>query len=101
MKGTKWAGTAIWLTTCCVAGNGPEIRKLSFKNMGTLSPYPWDLTHYGIHGLRIRPRTEHVSADGGNGQCPLPPWLQLSRRSGRIPALPYPPLSCNQYSGGR
>ena len=27
-----------------------EIRKLSFKNMGTLSPYPWDLTQYGIHG---------------------------------------------------
>ena len=25
----------------------------------------------------------------GNGQGPLPPWLRLSRRSGRIPALPY------------
>ncbi len=48
-----------------------------FIYMGTPSPCPWDLTLSGKHHARaaLPPRT-----------C-----LRLGRRSGRIPALPYPP----------
>ena len=37
----------------------------------------------------------------GGEHYPPPPFPQLSRRSGRIPALPYPPPSCDQYSRAR
>jgi hypothetical protein len=30
-----------------------------------------------------------------------PPFRPLGRRSGRIPALPYPPPRCDQYKSGR
>ena len=55
-------------------------------NMGTLSPIPWDLPLSRQNGgLRLgRPLT-------------APPFRPLGRRSGRIPAWPYPPPSCVQY----
>ena len=55
-------------------------------NMGTLSPNPWDLPLSRQNGgFRLgRPVT-------------APPFRPLGRRSGRIPALPYPPPRCVQY----
>jgi len=80
--------------------------------MGTLSPYPWDLSLCGKNGRFRFPKIGALSASRwsaptiaqiawGDGPCPSPPFPRLSRRSGRIPALPYPPPSCDQYSWAR
>jgi len=55
-------------------------------NMGTLSPNPWDLPLSRQNGsFRLgRPVT-------------APPFRPLDRRSGRIPAWPYPPPRYVQY----
>ena len=55
-------------------------------NMGTLSPNPWDLPLSRQNGdfCLGRPLT-------------APPFRPLGRRSGRIPASPYPPPRCVQY----
>jgi hypothetical protein len=80
------------------------IWKDNFLNMGTLSPYPWDLTLYGKNGrfgslVRLRRSARPLQQTAwGDGAYPSPPFPRLSRRSGRIPALPYPPLSSDQYS---
>jgi hypothetical protein len=76
--------------------------------MGTLSPYPWDLSLSGNNGSLqmhtavasclplVGSKRHPVFCEEGR-IVPVPPLPQLSRRSGRVPAEPYPPLSCNQY----
>jgi hypothetical protein len=54
-------------------------RKEALLTLGTLSPNPWDLSLTRQNVLR------------GGGLPPLS-FRPLSRRSGRFPALPYPPL---------
>jgi len=48
--------------------------------LGTLSPNPWDLPRFPPEWLF------YFGAAGA-----APPFRPLGRRSGRIPALPYPP----------
>jgi hypothetical protein len=49
--------------------------------------------------LQVGPRT--VADEGARGTgCTRPTIARLSRRSGRIPAEPCPPLSCDQYCKG-
>jgi len=77
-------------------------------NLGTLSPNPWDLSLCGKNGRWALSRLDPVrlplvgagrpANSVGRRASPSPPFPRLSRRSGRIPALPYPPLSCDQYS---
>jgi hypothetical protein len=52
--------------------------------MGTPSPYPWDLSLF----------RQNTETGGTVSSCPAV-FRQLSRRSGRMPALPYPPLRCS------
>jgi hypothetical protein len=53
--------------------------------MGTPSPCPWDLSLSGKHRVALTGRRTAPS-------CP-----HLKRRSGRVPALPYPPFRLAQY----
>src|ERR1700731_2063719 len=52
--------------------------------LGTLSPNPWDLS-------LLRQNVAQRAA------CAAQSFRPLSRRSGRIPALPYPPHRLGQY----
>jgi hypothetical protein len=56
--------------------------------MGVLPPTPRDLTHCGQDCWPSARRAALVRAES----------RPLSRRSGRVPAEPYPPLRCNQCS---
>lgn len=59
------------------------MRKEAFKNMGTPSPNPSNLSLSRQNGW-----------DLFGAACAAPPFRPLGRRSGRIPALPYPPPRC-------
>jgi hypothetical protein len=58
--------------------------KVRCFHLGTLSPNPWDLSLLRQNAAR-------------RAACAAPPFRLLSRRSGRIPALPYPPPRLGQY----
>lgn len=53
-------------------------------NMGTLSPYPWNLALSGQNGWR--------------GRQAAPPFRPRDRRSGSIPGVPCPPSRLDQSS---
>jgi hypothetical protein len=59
-------------------------RKENLFLHGDQSPNPWDLPPSGQHDVQA----------GGVAARPCQP---LSRRSGRFPALPYPPLRQRQF----
>jgi hypothetical protein len=75
---------------------------------GRRPPTP-GIYRFGATMARLRSRPSAASslrwsAPNGNPSCeegrmlPVPPLPQLSRRSGRVPAEPCPPLSCQSVS---
>src|ERR1017187_955169 len=67
---------------------GGKSKERSIVDLGALPPSPWDLTHYRRDCWSSAERAALVRAES---------W-PLSRRSGRVPAEPYPPPRCNQCS---
>ena len=58
--------------------SGSQVGREALSHLGTLSPTPWDLAL----------SRQNVA---GRAACAAPSFRPLGRRSGRIPALPYPP----------
>jgi hypothetical protein len=75
-RGVMRPQTAHFIMAHSAAGQNPN-GLMAQTYLGTPSPNPWDLSH----SARMLPK----------GGLRRPPFRLLGRRSGRIPALPYPP----------
>ena len=71
-----------------------KIKEFYLILMGALPPKP-----PGIYRFMAKAEDWKNNKEGGANSVPAPPLLRhLSRRSGRVPALPYPPLRQIEYN---